>query len=86
MAYPNQIIPSPSKKLLQMDYKDSYGFQLSEEELKQIENQPVIEYCETNYYPTQKVSESDIERINYGLNRRILNNAYPMNYEIDIVL
>ena len=32
------------------------------------------------------VESQELERTNYGLNKRILNNNYPMNYEIDVIM
>ena len=29
---------------------------------------------------------ADIERVNYGLNKRVLNTTLPMDYETDIIL
>lgn len=32
------------------------------------------------------IKDSNIEKFNYGLNKRKLNNNYHNNYEIDIVM
>lgn len=34
----------------------------------------------------KQVQETDKDRVNYGLNKRILNKSTQVNYELDVIL
>lgn len=44
------------------------------------------QYIDLNYYEMKTVQDSDVERCNFGLNRRVLNNNYQLYFETDLML
>lgn len=44
------------------------------------------QYCDLNFYEMQKIQDNDVERCNFGLNKRILSNNSQLYYETDLIL
>ena len=44
------------------------------------------EYLDHHFYPVVKVKDNEADRLNYGLNKRILTHNSQVSFEIDILL